>query len=318
MNLKELARAAANATPDNHSVLIYGPPRAGKTRLVGTAARIKEINKIYWFDLEKGFQTLLHMGLTEDELEKIVLFRIPSTSADPIAIETMLKAFSSKVPVKICYNHGVVACPECAKTGAPYNLFSIGSCTHNDLVVIDTGSALADSALSATMKGQDTLYKAGWEEYGMQGKWLGDILSVIQQCYHTNYVLITHELPIVDAVTKKISGIIPLMGSASFSSKCAKYFGTVVYAHKKMNKHFAASSSTYRGDIMSGSRLNIRMEDAAEPNMAEIFIKGGILRQLTEGMKQQEPLSPAVNAVAATVVKASGGLAAKLAAKQTQ
>lgn len=311
MNLKEMAKAVATVQP-NHSILIYGPPKMGKTRLVGTAARIPEIKRIFWFDMENGVETLLRMGLTDDELEKVIVFKLPNTRDNPVAIETMLKAFSAKSPVSICDNHGIVSCSECTKTGAPSNSFSLSICTHNDLVVMDSGSELGDSALSATMKGKEAMFKPGWDEYGIQGKWLGDILSVVQQAKHTNFVVITHELVTEDTDGK--DKYFPLMGSKPFSMKVAKYFGTVVYVHKKMNKHVAGSSSTYRGDILTGSRVNAVMEKVAEPDMKQILIEGGILKHVTEGEIQHDEVVTEVVTSIKPVVQV-GGLAARLAAK---
>lgn len=273
MNLKDLANAVARVQP-NHSILIYGAPKSGKTQLVGTAAKLPEVHRIFWFDLENGSETLLKMSLTDTELEKVTLFKLPDTRSNPVAIETILKIFSSKTPVTICDEHGKVGCVVCKTQGTSFHL---GACTHNDLVVIDSGSQLGDSAMNATCIGKADLFKPGWDEYAIQGKLLGDILSVIQQAKDVNFVVITHEL-----VTKDDEGkdkIVPLMGSASFSLKVAKYFGTVCYIHKKLNKHVAGSSSTYRGDVLTGSRVNAKLESSASPSMKEILIEGGVLRK---------------------------------------
>ena len=74
MKLSQLLKASNQIKP-NHSILLYGPPKTGKTQLVGTAAKIKEFDKIVWIDLENGSETLLHMGLKPEELEKIELIR---------------------------------------------------------------------------------------------------------------------------------------------------------------------------------------------------------------------------------------------------
>lgn len=312
--LKRIAEAASLAAPSNHSMLIYGPPKGGKTRLVGTAARIPEVNRIFWFDIENGSEALQHMNLDDEAMEKLIVFRIPDTKDNPVAIETMLKVFSAKSPVPICELHGKVSCSECAKSGEETTPFSLGMCTHNDLVVIDSGSQLGDSALAATVKGKDPMFKPGWDEYGLQGKWLADILSVIQQAYHTNFVVITHEI-----VTEDFDGkdkYFPLMGSKTFSMKVAKYFGTVAYVHKKLNKHTAASSSTYRGDVLTGSRLNAAIEKAAEPDMRQILIDGGILKNMGTSSKNAVPAQAGVVEVPQEKPPAQGGLAAKLAAKQ--
>lgn len=279
MNLKEIAKAAATVAK-NHAILIFSRPKFGKTYLAGTAARIKDINRIFWFDLENGSETLLHMDLTDEEMEKITIYKIADTKETPIGIETMLKAMSIKSSVDICDEHGRVNCADCKSNKKPSTPFSLAKCTHNDLVVIDSGSQLGDSALAACMLGKDTMAKPGWDEYGIQGKWLADILSVVQQCKTTNFIVLTHEIVVEEELNgAKKDAIFPLVGTKPFSMKVAKYFGTVVYLHKKMNKHAGASSSTFRGDIVTGSRVNARIEDSKELDMRAILVEGGIIRE---------------------------------------
>jgi len=276
MKLSDIAKAVATVQA-NHSILIFSRPKLGKTRLAGTAAKIPEVKRIFWFDLENGSQTLLNMGLTEEEMEKITIYKLPDTKETPIAIETMLKAFSVRNKVLICDEHGRDNCVECKREGKPSTPFALSECTHNDLVVVDSGSQLGDSALAATMLGKDNMAKPGWDEYGIQGKWLGDILSVVQQAKHTNFVVLTHEL-ILENEEKK-QEIHPLMGTKAFSMKVAKYFGSVIYLYKKLGKHAAASSSVFRPDVVTGSRLNALMEKAGDPDMRTILIEGGILKE---------------------------------------
>lgn len=300
MNLLDLKKATAKVQP-NHSILIYSQPKMGKTRLAGTAAKIPELNKIYWIDIENGVETLLNMGLTDEELSKIVLIKIADTRDNPIAIETILKSFTSKTPVKICELHGKVDCAECTKAGDPFLQWHLGMATHNDLVVIDSGSQLGDSALAAACLGKPQMFKPTFDEYGMVNKWLGDICSVIQQCRNTNFVVLTHEIALEDDEGK--DKLFPLMGSKQFSMRAAKFFGTVVYLHKKMNKHVAGSSSTYRPDILTGSRLNVAMEKSSDPSMRDILIEGGILRatRVTESTVEAPQESKPVVAKAASL-----------------
>jgi len=131
--------------------------------------------------------------------------------------------------------------------------------------------------MAALCLGKDSMYKPGWDEYGIQGKWLGDILTVVQQATHTNFAFLTHEICMEDDEGK--DKFYPLMGTKAFSMKCAKYFGTVAYVHKKLNKHVAGSSSTYLGDRVTGSRVNAKIEKNTETaDMRAILIEGGILR----------------------------------------
>lgn len=280
MKLSDLAKASAKRP--NHSILLYGPPKTGKTKLVGTAAAIPEINKIYWIDGENGAETLLHMGLTEEQLAKIVLYRIPDTRETPRFIETVLKMFSAKEPITICDDHGRVSCVECQdKTSKKFTgeEFCLRNCTHNDLVVIDSGSQLGDSALNMACAGKPLEYKPGWDEYGLQSKWLGDILSVMQAAYYTNFVMISHVIPIEEEHNGiKKDKLYPLVGTKAFCSKVGKYFGTVVYTEIKMGKHCSGSGSTYKADCITGSRVNAVMEKQANADMRTILIDGGVLK----------------------------------------
>lgn len=288
MNLLQLKKATAVVQP-NHSIMIYGPPKGGKSRLVGTAAKIKQLKRIFWIDIENGVETLLNMGLTDEELSKITIIKIADTRDNPIALETILKAFTSKTPVDICEAHGRVDCADCKKAGGPSIKWHLGMCTHDDLVVLDSGSQLGDSALAAACLGKPNMFKPTFDEYGMVNKWLGDVCSVIQQCVNTNFVVITHDTVLKDDENK--DRIFPLFGSTQFSMKCAKFFGTVVYVHKKMNKHTAGSGSTYRSDLLTGSRVGIALESSKEPSMHDILVGGGILK--TANAVQEDPTTKA-------------------------
>lgn len=276
MKLTAAARAANTLQKDNHSILVYGPPKTGKTAFVATAAKIPEIGTIYWIDTENGLSTILNMGLTENELAKFKVYKIPDTKDNPRAIETVLKMLTSKAKVRVCDEHGIVACAICAKIpNYAGEDFLLSDCRHNDLVVIDSGSQLGTSALNAACLGKGDLYKPQFDDWGNVGKWLTDILLVVQQSQYTNMVVITHELS--HEGEDKVERVYPLMGSKPFSTNVGKYFGTVVYAHIKLGKHGAASSSTYRPNVITGSRLNIKLESIAGASMKDLLVGGGIL-----------------------------------------
>lgn len=301
MKLKQLAEAVASIEK-NHSILIYGPPKSGKTRLVGTAAKIPEIRRILWIDNENGYETLMNMGLTDEELDKIDLIRLPDTRENPVAIETTLKLFSAKTPISICDAHGKVDCVECAKAKASVTKVCLKDYGHNDLVVLDSGSQLGDSALNAACIGQDITYKPQFDDYGQCGKWLGAILSVIQQCQWTNFVVITHELVDEEEINGvKKDKIFPLMGSKTFCRRVSKFFGTVVYAHMKLGKHAAGSSSTYKSDTLTGSRVNATLEKSKDPSMRDILVEGGIIKPQDPEAKAIALASPANTGVSVEV-----------------
>ena len=280
MKLSALATAAnLAASKPNHSILIYGDAKTGKTRFVGTSAKIPEFDRIYWVDLENGSETLLHMDLSPEEMDKVELIKIPDTRETPRGCETILKMMSSKTPIKICAVHGKVGCVECEKADLPTTTFCLKDLTHKDLVVIDSGSQLGDSALAMACAGKPIEYKAQTDDWGTMGKYLGDILSTIQAAHFTNFVVITHTLIIEEEINGiKRDKIYPLLGTRNFSSRVAKYFGTVVFLELKMGKHAGGSSSTYKPNHTTGSRLNVKVEASKELDMRSIFIEGGILK----------------------------------------
>lgn len=281
INLKTLASAARSSTSQRkHSILIYGDAKVGKTRLVGTLAAIPQVSRIFWVDLENGIETLLHMNLKDSELEKVIPIIVSDTRELPRGIETVLKMFSSKTPIQICQAHGKVGCvdPDC-KT-KEFITFCLKDLTSNDYLVIDSGSQLGDSALALACAGRDITFKPTFDEWGAQGKYLTDIMGTIQAAAFTNFIVITHSLVIEEDINGvKTDKIFPLIGTRAFSQKVGKYFGTVIYMEKKLGKHMAGSSSLYKTNTLTGSRLNIAIEKAKEMDMKNILIEGGLINE---------------------------------------
>lgn len=281
MILSKLAAASSSLSKDtNHAILIYGDSKVGKTRFVGTAAAIPELSTIYWVDLENGADTLLHMGLTNEQLSKIELIRIPDTREIPRGCETVLKMLSSKQDIQICDTHGKVGCEECKKVGASYITFNLTKLTNKDLVVIDSGSQLGDSALAMACAGKPVTYKPQTDDWGTMSKYLGDIMSTIQAATFTNFVVITHTMVIEEDINGvKRDKIFPLVGTRNFCSKVSKYFGTVVFLELKLGRHTGGSSSTYKPNHITGSRLNVAIENKKDgATMRDILIEGGIIK----------------------------------------
>jgi len=77
--MAKLSQVAKSAT---HTVLVYGPPKVGKTELVGALS--EEFN-LLWFDLEKGAATLYKLPV--EQQDKIELISLPDSRSYPIAIE---------------------------------------------------------------------------------------------------------------------------------------------------------------------------------------------------------------------------------------
>ena len=226
-------------------VLIYGESMTGKTTLAGTlAAKYKMI----WFDLEKGYESLLKLPATSQE--NIELIAIPDSKIYPIAIETFLKVFAGK-EVFICEAHGKVSCPVCKKAGEPETRICLNELDESYIVVIDSLTQLSASTINFLMKDKEDTAKPEWEVYRAQGALLEKILSCMQQSKH-HIVCISH---VVESQQEdgKVT-LFPVCGTSNFSRNCPRFFDDVVYLELKNKKHMASCSTTYANNITAGSR----------------------------------------------------------------
>lgn len=302
MKLNQLV-AASNAAGQTsgkkrtHSILLYGPPKVGKTELAGTIAKIPDVENIYWFDLENGSDTLLDMlrrgKLTEEQAAKITLFKVPDIRESPVAMETLLKAICTKAAVQICDEHGRVNCPVCLKAKGSFTPFSHTACTEKDFIVIDSLSQAAVSAMNMACRNQPVEFKPTWDEYGLQTKWLSDLLTTVQAAQYTNFLCITHDLLIEEE--GKSDKCVPLCGTKAFSNTAAKYFGTVIYAEMKLKQHKAGSSTKYSTSTQTGSRLGIELEKEKDPDLSTVLINAGFFGgQRIDSPTTEEPVEKEV------------------------
>jgi adenylate kinase family enzyme len=245
-------------------VLIYGESLTGKTTLTGTLAAKY---KMLWFDLEKGYESLLKLPTKSQE--NIELIAIPDTKIFPIAIETMLKVFTGK-EVFICEEHGKVACPVCKKTQAAETRICLNELDENWVVVLDSLTQLSASTINHLMKDKEDTAKPEWEIYRAQGALLEKILSSMQQSKH-HIVCISHvvESQQEDGKVK----LFPVCGTSNFSRNCPRFFDDVVYLELKNKKHTATCSTTYANNITAGSRLGHTIGE--DMNLLSLFIDLG-------------------------------------------
>lgn len=245
-----------------HRVCVFGPPKSGKTEIVG---KLSKHYNLHWLDLENGHLTLTK--LPQDWQARINLIRIRDTRTLPIATETVMKVLTG--PTKICWGHGKVNCPICLKnTPENFDTINVSEFGPKDLLVIDSLTQLSNSIMAVVTKGKPDDYKFEWDDYRAQGTRLDLILSLIQQA-NFNCVCITHEAEVeLDDKSKKL---VPVAGTANFSRNTAKYFDHVVYCGKVGTKHIAASSTSYKPNILTGSRSDAAVEKSAEPSLFEIF-----------------------------------------------
>lgn len=258
-----MAKLSSITHTQTHRVLVYGEPKSGKTQLVGELAKHFPL---LWFDLENGYETLFK--LPKEAQERIDLIKVPDTKVYPIAIETMLKVITGN-PLDICLEHGKVSCPLCNKASKEFQKVGLNTLPPETIVVVDSLTQLANSAMNHLTKSQDELYKPDWGDYRNQGQLMDKFLSQVQQSKFSN-VCITHvvETEMEDGKKK----LVPVAGTTSFSRNTAKYFDHVVYCEVKNKKHAFASSTTYSNSVMTGSRSDVELEKKEVPTLLDIFM----------------------------------------------
>lgn len=235
-------------------ILVYGPPKSGKTAAIG---KLAEKYRLWYFDLEDSVKTLLNPAICNPVwLDNIELFRIPDKQTYPMGIETMLKVLKGGKST-ICHQHGKVSCPVCAKNAdAAQATIDINELSvDKDILVIESYSQLAESAMNYIMRdaiAKDNFdAKAGWDEFGKQGRILERIGSTIQVAPF-NIVVVSHETMVeMEDGSKKI---VPIGGTSNASKVFAKYFDDVVYCEIVNKSHRLVSSSTAKANVLAGSR----------------------------------------------------------------
>lgn len=255
-------------------VLVYGPPKSGKTAMVGSLA--KAGFKLWWFDLEQGIKTLMNPALLPAEFRKNVsLFNIPDHRAYPIAIDAIRSLLKGGMK-KFCFDHGVSMCPQCAKNASaiwsePIDLNTFGD---KDILVIDSLSQLADSASNkVTRKAwmSDDEYKETWDDYRTSGNYIKEVLGKLQVS-KINACVISHDIDVEK--DEKKEKIVPIGGTRNASMLTAKYFDEVIYTHVFNKRHVAHNSTVWSPTHLTGGRSAVNMESSGSdgaPILADIF-----------------------------------------------
>jgi hypothetical protein len=258
--------------------LVYGPPKSGKTALVGKLA--SHFN-LHWLDLENGVKTLLNPAMLDPKFRKNVnVISIPDHKLYPIAIDTVREVLRGGEK-KICYAHGKINCPLCSKNAeARWSTLDILKFTDKDVLVIDSLSQLSNSAMNKTVlkeiqKPGGEEYKATFHDYATQGALLEQVLSLIQ-VIDLNVVVISHEVE--SEMTDGKDKIVPLAGTRNFSKLSAKYFDEVVYTSVVNKKHSAFNSTSSFTNVLTGGRSGCTLDGQKdnELSLLPLFAKLGV------------------------------------------
>lgn len=270
-------------------VLVYGPPKVGKTKLVGDLA--EHGYELDFMDLESGSNTLF-AWLSPEAQERVNLIRVPDTKKWPIAIETVMKVTKfGQVPYKICDTHGKIDCPSCKLTpDAIISEIDFKSYHAKKILVVDSSTQLSISSMNQIMKKMDDDAFPGWDEFRAQGLHLDMVFGAIQNCPY-NVIVITHEIAHGTNELDKKERLFPLAGTRNYSRNFAKFFDDIVHMDIFNKAHRASSTSTTSTNVLTGSRSGIMLEklEAGKASLLPIFTGQGPsqkdeAKKLLEGM----------------------------------
>jgi hypothetical protein len=274
MNLDEYKQSA------RVKALVYGPPKSGKTALVGKLAA--NFN-LHWLDLENGVKTLLNPDMLNPKFRKNVnVITVPDHRMYPVAIDTV-RAVLKGGKRRICYKHGKVNCPLCTKDAeARWSELDILTFTDRDILVIDSMSQLAASAMNKVVHkdithpttGED--YKATFNDYAKQGALMEEVLSLIQ-VIDLNVVVISHEIDSEKADSSK-EAIVPMAGTRNYSKMSGKFFDELVYVSVINKKHSVINSSISSATVLTGGRSGVKLDSLkdADISLLPLFERLGV------------------------------------------
>lgn len=256
-------------------IMVYGPPKVGKTVLVGQLAKYGY--KLHCVDGEDSIKSLWCVDdkgqrvISDSDMENIDLIKLPDSAVYPIMIETVLKIVKGG-PCEICHLHGKVSCPVCKKSGAGSTMLDVSTFTNKDILWIESGTQLSNSTMAHIKQkeiaaGKEDI-KPDWDDYAKQGFLMDRIFSIVQSA-PWNCIVTSHEAMV--EMEDKRQRIVPILGTSNFSKTCAKYFDDVVYCDKVNNKLKQFSSVTYSNNIIAGSRTGKMIEKEGSRGLVELF-----------------------------------------------
>lgn len=255
--------------------IVYGPPKTGKTALVG---KLASHFKLHWLDLENGIKTLLNPAMLDPKFRANVnVINIPDHKLYPVAIDTVREIMRGGAK-KICVNHGKINCPICTKAvDARWSEINLSAFGPDDILVIDSLTQLSNSAMNKSVlkeisKPGGEEYKATFHDYATQGALLDQVLSMIQ-VLDLNIVVISHEVE--SEMTDGKDKIVPMAGTRNFSKLSAKYFDSVIYCTLTNKVHRAYTNTDFATNVLTGSRVPVDIDGAkgAELSLLPLFKK---------------------------------------------
>lgn len=295
-----------------YRLCLFGKAKVGKSAL---AAQLARKWKLHWFDLEDGIKTALNPLILPQEFWKnINVFPIQTTQKNPLGAETLLKVIDGK-PHDICWDHGkVLPCLVCKeKPGAVSNRICLNEFTTDDFLVIDSTTQLSTDVSFATnpvirnandptqfVLDKDTGGKDF--KYPMANAFILDRIFGTLQNSRINVIVISHEVmtertkdtgKIVKAGENQpgdgIEMLFPAAGSRNFSRNFGRYFDMLIHVDVVNRQHRAFSATTYSGNVQTGSRLPLNIEEIKGPDGKTVLPPTEAIVKLLEIAKAIKP-----------------------------
>lgn len=251
-------------------ICVFGPSKTGKTTLVSQLALMGY--KLIWFSLDNG-HTVLDM-LPIEAQQRIDLIVLPDTYEYSIGQDVIRKVIKGG-DFNICDIHGMINCSACKREAKSFTHINLYKIDLDTIVVIDHGTIISKSIINKISHQEADKAKKPVDGYKLDfGDWAtcnsihDDILSTLQYAPF-NCVLITLEyLTAGEDGSKKI---VPALSTLNYANNTPGFFDSMVYCDISGGKHVCGSGSTYRGNIITGSRDNIAIEKMEKPSLAPFF-----------------------------------------------
>lgn len=245
------------STTSGVHTLVFGEPKTGKSLLAAKLALAGF--KILWISLDGGYRVIteqLPASIVEEQFEFIVL---PDTLEFAVAYGTIIKLLSGKA-CHICDSHGQVDCSICrGKPDRTYTDVELPTLGKEWIIVLDHATHLTKSAANfyAASKNLKEDYKFEFDDWRMLGVMMDKVFLSIQNSKN-NWVVISHvfETKMEDGKNK----LVPAIGTGNYARNSAGFFDHVVYCDVANMRHNFGSSTTFRANVITGSRSDIAIE----------------------------------------------------------
>lgn len=286
MNLAELKKEiqAERVSQAGRTTLVWGPPRTGKTRWAATIAKAPQIKKVFFFDFENGYETIIYAKdkdgnpyFTEAELAKIQVIRVVDLPDIPRAINTAEAVFRYKQrTIRLDGETGTYKGKE--KTALDTDIvIEPSDWGPQTAFVLDTIGQIGISALNqAIIDRPDAKDNRLW--YMAATNQLNNFFTTVQAC--PAYVIAcTHvlEKEIVLATdrsgnpTKIKTDLYPLCLSRNYSMNVGKYFGSIIYRYIELNKFAHLSSPIKKSGIQAGTRTGVDVSTDVDMTLPQVL-----------------------------------------------